>query len=219
MLGAGVHHGTAELRLAVHECSTGERNDIEPAIQLHDGEVGMFPPDVGCPKHGAGQNGAIEVDTDDVDSASLQLGGQRSAAATGVEHTRRLEARDEVGDGSLRCHIPTAKSINRHLPQTRSPLGGPLLRAPVRRIVRRMPRLQVYLPDDLYDELKRRDLPASELLQVAVRAELERRGVLEATDDYLTELAAEVGEPTGRQQSRADAIVRRIRDRQLHQTG
>ena len=85
--------------------------------------------------------------------------------------------------------------------------------------VRRMPRLQVYLPDDLYDELKRRDLPASELLQIAVRAELERRDVLDATDEYLTELAAEVGEPTERQQSRADAIVRRIRDRQLHQTG
>ena len=76
-------------------------------------------------------------------------------------------------------------------------------------MVRRMPRLQVYLPDDLDDELKRRDLPASELLQVAVRAELERRDVLEATDDYLTELAAEIGEPTARQQSRADAIVRR----------
>jgi post-segregation antitoxin (ccd killing protein) len=94
-----------------------------------------------------------------------------------------------------------------------------LLRFSVRRIVRRMPRLQVYLPDDLYDELKRRDLPASELLQVAVRAELERRDVLEATDDYLSELSAEVGEPTARQQSRADAIVRRIRDRRLHQTG
>ncbi len=90
---------------------------------------------------------------------------------------------------------------------------------PCRRIVKRMPRLQVYLPDDLYDELKRRDLPASELLQIAVRAELERREVLDATDDYLAELAAEVGEPTARQQSRADAIVRRIRDRQLHQTG
>jgi hypothetical protein len=82
-----------------------------------------------------------------------------------------------------------------------------------------MPRLQVYLPDDLYDELKRRELPASELLQVAVRAELERRDVLDATDDYLTKLAAEVGEPTARQQARADAIVRRIRDRQLHQAG
>ena len=86
-------------------------------------------------------------------------------------------------------------------------------------MVRRMPRLQVYLPDDLYEELKRRDLPASELLQIAVRAELERSDVLEATDAYLAELAAEVGEPTARQQSRADAIVRRVRDRRLHQTG
>ncbi len=82
-----------------------------------------------------------------------------------------------------------------------------------------MPRLQVYLPDDLYDELKRRDLPASELLQVAVRAELERRDALDATEDYLAELSAEVGEPSARQQAHADAIVRRIRDRQLGQAG
>ncbi|MGH8986624.1 MAG: hypothetical protein ACRDY6_22535 [Acidimicrobiia bacterium] len=82
-----------------------------------------------------------------------------------------------------------------------------------------MPRLQVYLPDDLYEELKRRDLPASELLQEAVRAELERRAALDATDDYLDALADEVGEPTPRQQSRADAIVRRIRDRGLNQAG
>ena len=82
-----------------------------------------------------------------------------------------------------------------------------------------MPRVQVYLPDALYDELKRRDLPASELLQVAVRAELERRDALDATDDYLAALAEEVGEPTARQRSHADAIVRRIRDRQLDQAG
>jgi post-segregation antitoxin (ccd killing protein) len=80
-----------------------------------------------------------------------------------------------------------------------------------------MPRVQVYLPDDLYDELKRRDLPASELLQVAVRAEVERRQTLDATDEYLAELAAEVGEPNRRQQVQAEAIVRRIRDRQLDQ--
>lgn len=78
-----------------------------------------------------------------------------------------------------------------------------------------MPRVQVYLPDDLYDELKRRDLPASELLQLAVRAEVERRQALDATHDYLAELAAEVGEPTVRERARAEAIVRRIRDRQL----
>lgn len=77
----------------------------------------------------------------------------------------------------------------------------------------------MHLPGDVYDDLKRRDLPASAPLQIAVRAELERRDALEATDDYLSELAAEVGEPTARQQSRAETIVRRIRDRQLHQTG
>ncbi len=82
-----------------------------------------------------------------------------------------------------------------------------------------MPRLQVYLPDDLYEQLKARQLPASELLQEAVRAELERRATLDATDEYLTELAAEVGEPTTRQQSRADAIARRIRDRRLNEAG
>ena len=59
-----------------------------------------------------------------------------------------------------------------------------------------MPRLQVYLPDDLYAEVKSRGLPASELLQGAVRAELRRRRLLEATDQYLAELVAEVGEPT-----------------------
>jgi hypothetical protein len=78
-----------------------------------------------------------------------------------------------------------------------------------------MPRLQVYLPDELYDELKRRDLPASELLQVAVRAEVERRQALDATEQYVAELAVEVGEPTTQQLARAEAIVRRIRDRQL----
>ena len=88
-----------------------------------------------------------------------------------------------------------------------------------RRIVRRMPRVQVYLPDELYDELKRRDLPASELLQLAVRAEIERRNALEETDAYLAELVAEVGQPTARQRTHADAIVRRIRARQLDQAG
>lgn len=86
-------------------------------------------------------------------------------------------------------------------------------------MVRRVPRLQVYLPDDLYDALKSRGLPASELLQEAVRAELERRVALDATDDHLATLADEVGEPSRREMSRADAIVRRIRDRQLNQAG
>lgn len=82
-----------------------------------------------------------------------------------------------------------------------------------------MPRVQVYLPDGLYAELKSRDLPASELLQVAVRAEIERRDALDATDEYLSELAAEVEEPSARDRARARAIVRRIQDRRLHEAG
>lgn len=74
-----------------------------------------------------------------------------------------------------------------------------------------MPRMQVYLPDDLYDELKQRGLPASELLQEAVRAELRRQALLEATDAYLTELIDEVGEPTPDEMARAEAIARRLR--------
>jgi post-segregation antitoxin (ccd killing protein) len=83
----------------------------------------------------------------------------------------------------------------------------------------RMPRLQVYLPDDLYDQLKARGLPASELLQTAVRAELERQRALEAADRYVEELVSEVGDPTAEEVARADAIVRQIRDRNLTRAG
>ena len=84
-------------------------------------------------------------------------------------------------------------------------------------MVVRMPRVQVYLPDRLYAELKSRDLPASELLQVAVQAEIERRDALDATDAYLEELSAEVGEPSTRDRARAQAIVRRVQDRRVHE--
>jgi post-segregation antitoxin (ccd killing protein) len=82
-----------------------------------------------------------------------------------------------------------------------------------------MPRVQVYLPDDLYEELKRRGLPASELLQSAVRAEVARLDALDATDEYLAELAAEVGEPSARDRAWAQAIVRQIVEHQLKQAG
>ena len=82
-----------------------------------------------------------------------------------------------------------------------------------------MPRVQVYLPDDLYEALKSRGLPASELLQQALRAELERRDALDAVDEYLSDLGDEVGEPSERQLSRAEAIAQRIRSRSLDQAG
>lgn len=70
--------------------------------------------------------------------------------------------------------------------------------------------MQVYLPDDLYDELKERGLPASELLQQAVRAELRRQALLDETDSYISELLEEVGEPAPDEIARAEAIARRL---------
>ena len=73
-----------------------------------------------------------------------------------------------------------------------------------------MPRMQVYLPEDLYRAVKERGLAASELLQEAVRVELLRRQLLEASDDYLSELLDEVGQPTPEETARAQAIARRL---------
>lgn len=83
----------------------------------------------------------------------------------------------------------------------------------------RMPRVQVYLPDDLYNELKSRGLPASELLQIALRAEVERQEAVGETERYLDELEAEVGTPSERSRRQAESIARRIRGRRLDQAG
>ena len=76
-----------------------------------------------------------------------------------------------------------------------------------------MPRMQVYLPDDLYAEVKARRLPASELLQHAVRSEVRRRELLEETDSYLAELVDEVGEPDAAMRARAAEIARDLGSR------
>jgi post-segregation antitoxin (ccd killing protein) len=73
--------------------------------------------------------------------------------------------------------------------------------------------MQVYLPDELYQAVKERGLPASELLQEAVVAEVRRLQLNEEADRYLDELIAEVGEPSAKDLARAEAIARRIRDR------
>lgn len=79
--------------------------------------------------------------------------------------------------------------------------------------------MQVYLPDDLYRAVKERALPASELLQEAVAAELRRVELNERVDAYLEDLIEEVGEPSARERARADAIARRIRDRTARDAG
>ena len=68
----------------------------------------------------------------------------------------------------------------------------------------------MYLPDDLYQQVKARGLPASELLQEAVRAEIRRQDLLAETDTYLSELLAEVGPPSPRERAHAEATVRRV---------
>ncbi len=77
--------------------------------------------------------------------------------------------------------------------------------------------MQVYLPDDLYQQVKARHLPASELLQEAVRAEVRRQDLLSQTDAYLTGLLAEAGEPSPQDRARAEAIARRIASRRAPQ--
>lgn len=73
-----------------------------------------------------------------------------------------------------------------------------------------MPRMQVYLPDELHRAVKERGLPASELLQEAVRAELRRQDLLGETDRYLDELIEEVGEPAPKAVARAEGVVGKI---------
>ena len=73
--------------------------------------------------------------------------------------------------------------------------------------------MQLYLPDDLYELVKARGLPASELLQKGVRTELRRLDLLDENARYLSELEAEVGEPTPAERARAKAVVERIAKR------
>lgn len=73
-----------------------------------------------------------------------------------------------------------------------------------------MPRLQVYLPDDLHAEVKAHGLPASQLLQAAIRTELRRRRALDALDEHLEVRRAEIGEPTAADRRWAQELVDRI---------
>lgn len=74
-----------------------------------------------------------------------------------------------------------------------------------------MPRLQVYLPDDLYRAVKDRGLPASDLLRRAVQAELRRQTLLEETARYVDELVAKVGIPDDAAMAKAEAVADQVR--------
>lgn len=73
-----------------------------------------------------------------------------------------------------------------------------------------MPRMQVYLPEELHRQVKQVNLPVSEILQEALRQELSRREKLAAVDDYLKELVADVGEPTAEDYARAERLAAQV---------
>jgi post-segregation antitoxin (ccd killing protein) len=79
--------------------------------------------------------------------------------------------------------------------------------------------MQVYLPDDLYEVLKARRPPASELLQRALRSELRRLDLLAETNRYLDGLVARVGAPTARDRQRAATIANRVAPRTKRRAG
>ena len=79
--------------------------------------------------------------------------------------------------------------------------------------------MQVYLPDDLYDLIKKRRLPASELLQKAVRAEVRRLDLLAESDRYVADLVSQVGRPNAAERSRASTIAGRIARRATRKVG
>ena len=71
-----------------------------------------------------------------------------------------------------------------------------------------MPRIQIYLPDDLYRAVKVGDLPISELSQNAVRAALHRDELRAETEGYLDELATQLGgPPTKKELAAADRWI------------
>jgi post-segregation antitoxin (ccd killing protein) len=72
-----------------------------------------------------------------------------------------------------------------------------------------MPKMTVYLPDDLFAIVKERDLPVSELLQDAIRREMILEAKGEAADRLASELIEEYGEPSARDVAWAQSLVRR----------
>jgi hypothetical protein len=73
-----------------------------------------------------------------------------------------------------------------------------------------MPKMSIYLPENLYAVVKAQDLPVSEILQEALRAKLEVDEKLRALDEFIADLVAEVGEPTEAEIRAAEQSAERI---------
>jgi len=57
-----------------------------------------------------------------------------------------------------------------------------------------MPYIEVFLPSDVLEVALSRDLPLSEMLQVTVRAVVEREKSREGLEEYIRELEEELSE-------------------------
>ena len=69
----------------------------------------------------------------------------------------------------------------------------------------RMARVNITMPDELYNEAKGAGLNISRVAQDAVRAELARLGKVAELDAYLAELEAELGPPSTNERAEAKA--------------
>jgi post-segregation antitoxin (ccd killing protein) len=73
-----------------------------------------------------------------------------------------------------------------------------------------MPKMQVYLPDELHAAVKANRLGASKLLQDAVRAELRRRTLVEEGRKYVDEIDKRRGTPSRRERAAAGQWVENL---------
>jgi post-segregation antitoxin (ccd killing protein) len=76
----------------------------------------------------------------------------------------------------------------------------------------RMPRVNIWLPEDLHRAAKELQLPISELAQHAIAMEVERHRKIAALDDYLAELYEELGPATADQVAEAETWVKKLTD-------
>lgn len=74
-----------------------------------------------------------------------------------------------------------------------------------------MPRIHVYLPEDLYQFVKEHQLSASELLQEAIRSEIYQQDLREGMERRINESIGEVREPSAEAWALAKALSSRTR--------
>ncbi|MGI8683671.1 MAG: type II toxin-antitoxin system CcdA family antitoxin [Acidimicrobiales bacterium] len=73
-----------------------------------------------------------------------------------------------------------------------------------------MARVNITVPDDLYNQAKRAGLNVSQLAQRALAAELSRLSKIVELEAYLAELDAELGPPTESERAEATEWADRI---------